>query len=205
MEDREHNARLLKIHRRNLEVLLERKAQFGLEVPLSLENQIKAEQDSIALYEPLVPSTKAQEVAQTVSGGIDLTTLYIQGTQIASEQARQSEQNKDIVAQNKEIIDQQAVDTLWRLQTKEVIHEVVQRQASVEKVSDERYGKEQTVRTQRQQETDERFSMIEQALEAIQEQVGLFVHWVNWIRRLLVALIIVAGLALVMVYRYLGG
>lgn len=98
---------------------MERKAKFGpLETPIWLENNIAEEQANIALYEPLAPSQKAQEVVQNVSGGIDLATLFVQGTQLNAQIMLQAEQNK-------QIIDQQARDAVWRMQTKEVIDEVV--------------------------------------------------------------------------------
>jgi hypothetical protein len=55
--------------------------------------------------------------------------LYLQGTQIntrmtqAEAQARGDWEKQ--AEQNKQIIDQQARDTLWRMQTKQVIDEVV--------------------------------------------------------------------------------
>lgn len=118
-EERASIERRLKTHRSNLASLLEKKAKFGaLETPIWLENQIAEEQANIALYEPLVPSSKAQAVVQNVSGGIDLTTLFVQGTQLNAQIMLQAEQNK-------QIIEQQARDALWRMQAKEVIDEVV--------------------------------------------------------------------------------
>jgi K+-sensing histidine kinase KdpD len=198
MEDRDHNERLLKIYKGNLKVLLERKAQLGLDVPLSLENEIKAAQEQIAVYEPLVPSPKTQEAAQKVSGEIDLTTIFIQGTQIAAEQARQAIQNQDILQQNKEIIGQQAVDTLWRHQTKEVIHEVVAEVAAAKVevanakvIADERYEQEQVVRVQRQQEHDDRFTLMELAIMEVQTEIASLVSRTTFNRILLVVLILV--------------
>lgn len=118
-EERASVERRLHIHRKNLSTLLERKAKFGpLETPVWLENQIADEQGNIALLEPLAPSQKAQDVVQNVSGGIDLATLFFQGTQLNAQVMLQAEQNK-------QIIEQQTRDALWRMQTKEVIDEVV--------------------------------------------------------------------------------
>lgn len=126
-DERASVVRRLKIHRKNLATLLERKAKFGpLETPVWLENQIADEQGNIALLEPLAPSQKAQDVVQNVSGGIDLATLFFQGTQLNAQVMLQA-------AQNKQIIEQQARDALWRMQTKEVIDEVVAQVHATEK------------------------------------------------------------------------
>lgn len=193
-EERAHNERLLGIHRGNLQGLLERKAKYGLEVPLWLENQIKAEQEAIALYEPLAPSQKQKEVAE--SKDISLTTIYIQGTQMAAEQARQA-------GQNKEIIEQQARDALWRFQAKEVIEEVVARVTAAETVAQQRYDTELEIRNERQQEHDERMTLIEQALDTIQGQVAPLAERVNWIQWLIVGLVIL-GLVIGSIALYVG-
>lgn len=182
-EERAHHENLLKIHRRNLQGLLERKAKYGFEAPMWLENQIKAEQEAIAVHEPLAPSQKVKEVAEGKE--IDLTTLFIQSTQIAAEQARQS-------IQNKEIIEQQARDALWRLQAKEVIDEVVIRQSSAETLAQERYDQEQEVRKERQQEHDERMTGMDTAIAEIKEQVQWIMGRNGFNRGLLMALNILA-------------
>lgn len=165
-EERANAERLLKIYRGNLQRLLEQKAKFGgVEVPIWLENQIDETRAQIAFYEPLAPPQKALTTANAVSGSIDLTILYIQGTQIAAEQARQADQNK-------EIIEQQARDALWRLQAKEVIDEVVLRVATAETVSQERYDDELAIRSERQQEHDERMTAMELVQSETRDLVG---------------------------------
>lgn len=172
-EEREHNARMLETHRGNLRKLLEQKAKFGgIEVPLWLENQIAEQRTQIAFYEPLAPPQKQADTAERVSGSIDLTTLYMQGAQIAAEQARQADQNK-------EIIEQQARDALWRIGAKEVIDEVVQRFVAMDtRVSENeaeqnwRYEQEQIVRKQRQTENDERQTGVEQSIDSLSSRLS---------------------------------
>jgi hypothetical protein len=134
-DERASVERRLKIHRKNLNALLERKAKFGpLETPVWLENQIADVQGDIALLEPLAPSQKAQDVVSNVSGGIDLATLFVQGTQLSVHILLQAEQNK-------QIIDQQARDALWRMQAKEVIDTLVQYIDTDKKAADRGRGR----------------------------------------------------------------
>lgn len=126
-EDREQAKRLLKIYKGNLRQLLEQKAKLGgIDIPVALENQIDETRAQIAMYEPLAPTQRTQQSAQNVSSSIDLTAIYIQGTQLAAEQARQADQNR-------QIIDQQARDSLWRMQTKQVVDELVLQVSASEK------------------------------------------------------------------------
>jgi hypothetical protein len=137
-EEVEHAQRLIGIHKRNLEKLEEKKALLAGDLNISIDNQIAQEQADIAALLPLItppPSKKVQEFVTSTSGGppgeIDLMMLYLQGTQIntrmtqAEAQARGDWEKQ--AEQNKQIIDQQARDTLWRMQTKQVIDEVVGR------------------------------------------------------------------------------
>lgn len=130
-EERAHAARLLKIHRENLERLEEKKAKFGLDAPQWVENQIDEERANIAALEPLVkpqPSQKVQEfVKSTASGEIDLMMLFLQGTQINARMTRQEEQNQKQGAQNQAIIEEQSRAALWRMQTGETINDLVVR------------------------------------------------------------------------------
>lgn len=196
-EERANNERLLRIYRRNLQRLLEQKATYGIgNTPIALENQIDETRAQIALYEPLAPTQSALNTAQSISPSIDLTTLYIQGTQIAAEQARQADQNKAI-------IEQQVRDALWRLQAKEVIEEVVQRVAAAETVSQTRYDQELMIRKDRQQETDERHTLIELALDTIGPQVTMLSRRVSWVRWIAIAVLIVVVVALIFALRVL--
>lgn len=122
--ERQHAARLLKIHKRNLSRLEEKKALLGGEMDLSVENQIDEERANIAALEPIAnpppqPSPKIQEfVKQTTPGEIDLMMLYLQGTQINSRVTVQEEQTKRIV-------EEQSRASMWRMQTGEVIETLV--------------------------------------------------------------------------------
>jgi len=49
--DREHRKRLLSQHTKNLAILEERAAMYGLNVPLELRNEIDAEREAIAGYD----------------------------------------------------------------------------------------------------------------------------------------------------------
>lgn len=123
-EERAHAHRLLKIHRDNLERLEEKKAKFGLDAPQWVENSIDEERANIAALEPLVkpqPSQKVQEfVKSTASGEIDLMMLFLQGTQINARVTKQEEQND-------RIIEEQARASVWRMQTTEVVEDLVSR------------------------------------------------------------------------------
>jgi hypothetical protein len=143
-EERQHAARLLQIHKRNLEKLEEKKALLAGELNLALDNQIAQEQADIEALRPLAtppPSKTIQELVTSASGGppgeIDLMMLFMQGTQINSRmtQAEQDakEHREKQAEQTTQIIDQQARDALWRMQTKQVVDELVVQVAASEK------------------------------------------------------------------------
>jgi hypothetical protein len=140
-EEKAHAQRLIEIHRRNLERLEEKKATFGIDVPQWVENQIDEERANIAALEPLVkvqPSQKVQEfVKSTASGEIDMTMLFMQGVQINARMTQAEQEAKEYrerqADQTTQIIAQQARDSLWRMQTKQVIDEVVAQVAASEK------------------------------------------------------------------------
>src|SRR5689334_5044934 len=87
-EERQQAARLMRIHKRNLERLEIQKAQLAGAVNIALDNQIDEEKANIAALEPIAnpppkPSPKVAEfVKQTTPGEIDLLMLYIQGVQV---------------------------------------------------------------------------------------------------------------------------
>jgi hypothetical protein len=119
-EEQQHAARLLKIHKRNLERLEEKKAKLGTDLDLGLENQIEEEKANIAALEPIAnppvkPSPKIEAfVKQTTPGEIDLLMLYIQGTQLNQRMTKAEEQNQHI-------IEEQSRASIDRMQTKEDI------------------------------------------------------------------------------------
>lgn len=102
-EEQAHAIRLLKIHRRNLERLEEKKAKQAGATDLATDNQIEEEKANIAALEPIAnppkpPSPKIQEfVRQTTPGEIDLMMLYIQGVQINQRMTKAEEQNEYII------------------------------------------------------------------------------------------------------------
>jgi hypothetical protein len=193
-EEREHNARMLRTYRANLQRALEKKAGFGgLNVPTWLENEIAEARTQVAYYEPLVPPPKQQDTAEKVSGSIDLTTLYTQGAQIAAEQARQADQNKDI-------IEQQVRDALWRLQAKEVIDEVVERVGALANLAEH----EQKIRIQRQQEHDERMTTGEIAQAEIRDLVDALAKRIGGMWWLIFDAVVVVGLVVALVMWWFG-
>lgn len=129
--DQQQAARLLKIHKRNLERLEVQKASLAGAVNLGIENQIDEEKANIAALEPIanpppLPSPKIQEfVKQTTPGEVDLLMLYLQGTQL---NARMTEAEK----QNQHIIEEQSRASLDRMLTKDTIDGLVVQVASSE-------------------------------------------------------------------------
>jgi len=143
-EDRQHAARLLTIHKRNLEKLEEKKALLAGELNIALDNQIAQEQADIEALRPLAtppPSKPIQELVTRTSGGppgeIDLMMLFMQGTQINTRMTQAEQEAKEYrekqAEQTTQIIEQQARDSLWRMQTKQVIDEVVAQVAASER------------------------------------------------------------------------
>lgn len=128
-DEQQQAARLLKIHRRNLGRLEERKASLAGEVNLGIENQIEQERADIAALEPLVkpaPSPKVQElVQQTTSGDINNAMLFLQGVQANARMTKQEEHATKQDEQTQLIIQEQARASLWRMQTKEAIDALV--------------------------------------------------------------------------------
>jgi hypothetical protein len=122
-EEQRQAARLLRIHRRNLERLEVQRAELAGTLNLALENQIDEERANIAALEPIAnpppkPSPKIQEfVKQTTPGEIDLMMLYLQGTQINARMTKQEEQNQKQEEQNQQIIQEQGRASMWRMQT----------------------------------------------------------------------------------------
>jgi len=102
-DERAQAARLLKIHRRNLDRLEQQKAKLAGELDLSIENAIDEEKANIAALEPIAnpppsPSPKIQEfVKQTQPNEIDLVMLWMQGTQINQRMTKAEEQNQQII------------------------------------------------------------------------------------------------------------
>ena len=130
-EERAQAQRLLKIHQDNLAIMEEKKAKYGLETPLWLENQIAETEANIALLLPLAkppPSKNVQEFVSSVSsspdGPVDLMMLFLQGVQINARMTRQEEQNQKQDEQNQAIIDEQSRASVWRMQTGETIEKL---------------------------------------------------------------------------------
>lgn len=115
-EEQRQAARLLKIHKRNLERLEIQKAELGGALDLAIENQIDQERADIAALEPIAnpprkPSPKIEAfVKQTTPGEIDLMMLFLQGTQINARVTKQEEQNQLI-------LEEQARASVSRMQT----------------------------------------------------------------------------------------
>lgn len=113
-EDRAQAAARLKIHKRNLNRLELRKASLGGSVDIATENQIDQEKANIAALEPIAnpppaPSPEIQEfVKQTTPGDIDLTMLFIQGTQVNARVTKIEEKVETVVQA-------QSAAQLWRL------------------------------------------------------------------------------------------
>ncbi len=106
---------MLRIHKRNLEKLEERKAKLAGEVNLGIENQIEEERANIAALEPIAnppvkPSPKVAEfVKATTPGEIDLLMLYIQGVQVNQRLTTTEEQLRHVV-------EEQSRAAVWRMQ-----------------------------------------------------------------------------------------
>jgi hypothetical protein len=130
-EETQQAARLLKIHKRNLERLEVQKAELGGALNLALENQIDEERANIAALEPIAnpptpPSPKIREfVKQTTPGEIDLMMLYLQGTQINARMTTQEEQMRHV-------IEEQSRASVWRMQTGETVNSLVAQAAASE-------------------------------------------------------------------------
>ncbi len=124
--EQQHALRLLKIHRRNLERLEERKAKAGVDTDLATENAIDEEKANIVALEPIAnPPTKPSEkvaafVKQTTPSEIDLMMLYLQGTQINARVTKQEEQNT-------QIIDEQSRARMGRIEIKEVVDDLAKK------------------------------------------------------------------------------
>ena len=122
--EQQHAQRLLKIHRRNLERLEEKKAKSGADTDLATENAIDEEKANIAALSPIAnpppkPSPTIEAfVKQTTPSEIDLLMLYLQGTQINARVTKQEEQNI-------QIIDEQSRARLGRLELKEIVADLV--------------------------------------------------------------------------------
>lgn len=123
-EERTKAARLLKIHKRNLERLEEQKAKLAGEVNLGIENQMDEERANIAALEPIanpppLPSPKVAEfVKQTTPQDIDNTMLFMQGVQLNARMTKAEEQNQHI-------IEEQSRASIDRMQTKDTIDGLV--------------------------------------------------------------------------------
>lgn len=130
-DDRIHAARLLKIHKRNLERLEEKKAKLGSGTDLSTENAIDEERANIAALEPIAnppptPSPKIQEfVKQATPGEVDLIMLFMQGTQINARMTKAEEQNQSIIAE-------QSRASVWRMQLTEIVDTLLAQTAGSE-------------------------------------------------------------------------
>lgn len=82
-EQRAHAGRLLEIHQRNLNDLLERKAKYGDDAPLHLDRQIETEEAAIESLKPFLrpdPPRDVQAFINNVSDG-DWAMLFQQGVQ----------------------------------------------------------------------------------------------------------------------------
>lgn len=127
--ERAHAQRLIEIHRANLDRLEEKKAKFGIEVPIAIENQIEQERANIAALEPLTklsPSQKVQEFVNSAGGGqIDLMMLYMQGTQINARVTKQEEETQ-------KIREEQGLAAMWRMQVGEDVAALKQDKAAGE-------------------------------------------------------------------------
>ena len=119
-EERAHARRLLEIHRKNLQNLEERKANYGsLDVPLSLENQIEKEQANIAALEPLVkpaPSQKIQEFVTQASDG-NWAMMFSQFVLLNTRMTQQE-------GKTQQILEEQSRGSMWRMQAGEDIQEL---------------------------------------------------------------------------------
>lgn len=123
-DDRQQAARLIKIHKRNLERLEIQKANLAGTVNLAVDNQIDEEKANITALEPIAnppptPSPKILEfVKQAAPGEIDLMMLFLQGTQLNTRMTKAEEQNADILAS-------QSRASIDRMKTNEAIDGLV--------------------------------------------------------------------------------
>ncbi len=118
-EDRTHAVRLLKIHKRNLERLEEKKAKLGSDTDLATENAIDEERANIAALEPLVkpaPSQKVQAFVTQASDG-NWAMMFSQFVLLNTRMTQQEEQNQ-------RILDEQSRGSIWRLHAGEDIQDL---------------------------------------------------------------------------------
>jgi hypothetical protein len=143
-EERQQAQRLIKIHKRNLAKLEEKRALLAGDLNIAIDNQIEQEQADIAALLPLVtppPSEPIQKLVASASGGppgeIDLMMLYLQGTQINTRMTQAETQAKEdrekTTEQATKILEEQARASVWRMQTKETIDDLVAWAATSEK------------------------------------------------------------------------
>lgn len=118
-DDRIQAERLLKIHRRRLELLEERKAKQGDYADVSLDLQIDEERANVeALIGVLKPTASpiVQEVVKRNTGEIDIAMLFIQGVQSNS-------RITSLESQMGEVKQQLGHAAIERFQTREAIED----------------------------------------------------------------------------------
>jgi uncharacterized NAD(P)/FAD-binding protein YdhS len=126
-EEKNQAIRLLKIHRRNLGRLEEKKANLAGAIDLAVENQIDEERANIAALEPianpppLLSPKVAEFVRQTTPSDIDNTMLFMQGVQLNARMTRAEEHDAKQDERLQQIIKDQARASVDRMLAKEAV------------------------------------------------------------------------------------
>lgn len=126
-DERQQAARLLKIHKRNLQRLEVQKAEQAGALNIALDNQIDQERANIAALEPIanpppLPSAKVQEfVKATTPQDIDNMMLFMQGVQLNARMTKAEEHDARQDERMEQIIQEQQRASVWRLTMTETV------------------------------------------------------------------------------------
>lgn len=119
-EDRAQAARLLKIHKRNLERLEEQKARLAGAINLAVDNQIDEERANIAALDPIAnpplptPSKPIQEFVAQASDG-NWAMMFSQFVLLNSRITTIETKVQDVVEKVDVVVQTQSSAQLWRL------------------------------------------------------------------------------------------
>lgn len=171
---------------RTLRELKLQRAAFGLGVPSHITLGIKQAEKDIALLDAKLQTVQPSQAVADAVGPIDTQALLL------DHRLKQ--------------LGEKVSDALTQVTGKvgEISEQVVQLAGQVTEhkaIADERYEHEQTVRVQRQEEHDQRLTIIETGLDTNAEQIVRLSVRINWVRWLLVGAIVLAVVAFAWVSR----
>lgn len=130
-DERESARKRIAIHKRNLNALEEQAAQYGIDVPVHVRNQIDEERVKIASLEPIAnppaPNDTQVFVARVGDGnGGNWAMLFAQFVLLNTRMTKAEEQNQ-------RILDEQARASLWRMNAGQDIEDLKQDQQAGER------------------------------------------------------------------------